>query len=94
MLRCTSTRVPAVHTWPDGAPDRHRRRGGAQLELGVGEHDVRALAAELEATRFTRVAAAAWMRRPVSTDPVNEIASTPAWSTSGRADGLTRLGGR
>ncbi len=33
-------------------------------------------------TRFTRRAAAAWMLRPVATDPVNDRASTAGCSTS------------
>ena len=44
---------------------------GGALEVGVGEHDHRVLAAELEATGVSVSAACAITFLPVSTEPVN-----------------------
>ncbi len=46
--RWTSRRSPAVQLWPGAEEARGDRRLGGEIEVGVVEHDDRAVAAELE----------------------------------------------
>ena len=60
------------------AAERERRAGddvGGDVEVGVGEHDDRVLAAELELQARPRWAAA-WIVRPIAVEPVNVTAAT------------------
>jgi hypothetical protein len=63
---------------PDAPTPRSPRRGG-RAEVGVLQHDAR-FAAELERQR-ANAAATAWMRRPVSTEPVKPIVDLGARQT-------------
>ena len=49
--RCTTRRDVDVQRWPGGAERAEQRAVDDEVEIGVGEHDHRVLAAELEATR-------------------------------------------
>ena len=53
------------------------RAGGGGVEIGVGEDDVRALAAQLERQPFQRLAASRMMIWAVLYSPVNATLSTP-----------------
>src|SRR5881296_2975912 len=64
------------------AEHRRRRRGRGLLEVGVGEHDVGRLAAQLQGQRLIDSAASAPMRLPTSVDPVNATLATSACRTS------------
>ena len=57
--------------------DPVRRRGDGVLEVGVGEDERRALAAELKETRFTGSAQRRMISEPVAVEPVNETLSMP-----------------
>ena len=46
--RCTSSREPAWQLWPGGREDARDDALDGLVEVGVVEHDVRRLAAELE----------------------------------------------
>ena len=82
-LRSTRTRLPAEQVWPhvlDDGVDQHRQR---RVEVGVGEHQLRRLAAQLQRAPGSDGAAAACATRvPVSGVPVNEMWSMPGCSAS------------
>ena len=81
MPRCTRTRVPAVQTWPD-APHTAAAAVAAAGSMSQSSKKTWALLPpSSRATFFSVAAPAAWMRRPVSTDPVNPMALTWGWAT-------------
>src|SRR3954454_15792828 len=82
MSRCRSTRVPAVHTWPDAPQTPIVAAAAAASRSASGKTMNALLPPSSRPTRLTRLAAAAWIAAPVATDPVNEIASTSRASTS------------
>ena len=81
-LRSTNTRERAQQSWPalpKTAPGE-AVRGGAQI--GVGEHDRRRLATQLERHALDVARGARPMSRPTAVEPVNAILPTPGCSTS------------
>ena len=67
----------------------HRRvgdRGGGPVQVGVGQHDRRVLAAHLGLHPAAALRPPErLMSRPTSDEPVKETAATPGWSISGPA---------
>ena len=61
--------------WPPWT-QTHARHGHGRVEVGVVEHDVGRLAAELEEQRFMVGAPFAMMRCRSAVEPVNEMRST------------------
>ena len=79
MPSVTISRDDAVQRWPVEKKAPLTAQFDRDIEIGVVEHDQRVLAAHLE-LELAHVAgrACAWRRlRPVATEPVKLIASTP-----------------
>ena len=82
MSRCSSTRVPAVQTWPDAPQTPIVAAATAASRSASGKTMKALLPPSSSPTRLTRLAAADWIALPVATEPVNEIMSVSRESTS------------
>ena len=79
----TTSRAPAEHTWPECRKTAVSAKSSAASQVGVGEHDVGVLAAQLEGDLLHRLRGRGHDPLPVARPPVNDTRSTRGSSPSG-----------